>query len=357
MKHNEPWSASPVAKTVRASLLRPVASRPPPGRRSGAPHAAAPGPAAARTTPANKGAVVRPNRGRGDRRAAARTQDLPAVSPRTADLHPHPCSGTGHGTVIRRPLTRRRPIPPPRAPARHSTGLTFMPPMAVAMTRTTPTAIPNASYEELCAPTEIVEGLRTLLKGGKVAPAGQETIVVRRALPHGHVAAVLGALRDIALDRLLGPAGSPPSRRPIIRASGSSSAATLISPASAPASARTCWPRPKRTSPSSPRRFGAPAACGGAWCTRWCKVCALVHLRNALLHHPIRGRPDPALRGAVRADRDRRRPAHAAQGRESRAGRSGDHRGAPGGAWCTRWCKVCALVHRKRFSDPTALTA
>ena len=46
---------------------------------------------------------------------------------------------------IRRPLTRRRPIPPPRAPARHSTGLTFMPPMAVAMTRTTPTAIPNAS--------------------------------------------------------------------------------------------------------------------------------------------------------------------------------------------------------------------
>ena len=28
-------------------------------------------------------------------------------------------------------------------------------------------------------PTEIVEGLRTLLKGGTVAPAGQETIVVR----------------------------------------------------------------------------------------------------------------------------------------------------------------------------------
>ena len=57
-------------------------------------------------------------------------------------------------------------------------------------------------------PTEIVEGLRTLLKGGKVAPAGQETIVVRRALPHGHVAALLGPLRDIGLDRLLGPAGN-----------------------------------------------------------------------------------------------------------------------------------------------------
>src|ERR1700731_4473010 len=54
-------------------------------------------------------------------------------------------------------------------------------------------------------PTEIVEGLRPLLKGGKVAPADQESIIVRRALPHGHVAAVLGTLRNIGLDRMLGP--------------------------------------------------------------------------------------------------------------------------------------------------------
>ena len=40
------------------------------------------------------------------------------------------------------------------------------------------------------------------------APAGQETMVVRRALPHGHVAAVLGTLRDIGPDRLLGPSGN-----------------------------------------------------------------------------------------------------------------------------------------------------
>ena len=51
-------------------------------------------------------------------------------------------------------------------------------------------------------PTEIVEGLRTLLK---VAPADHDSIIVRRALPHGHVAAVLGTLRDIGLDRVLGP--------------------------------------------------------------------------------------------------------------------------------------------------------
>ena len=54
-------------------------------------------------------------------------------------------------------------------------------------------------------PTEIVEGLRTLLKGGKVAPADQESIIVRRALPHGHVAAVLGTQRNISLERMLGP--------------------------------------------------------------------------------------------------------------------------------------------------------
>src|SRR5258708_31462802 len=54
-------------------------------------------------------------------------------------------------------------------------------------------------------PTEIVEGLRTLLKGGKVEPADQESIIVRRALPHGDVAAVLGTLRNIGLERMLGP--------------------------------------------------------------------------------------------------------------------------------------------------------
>jgi hypothetical protein len=42
-------------------------------------------------------------------------------------------------------------------------------------------------------PTELVEGLRTLLKGGKVASADQEAVIVRRVLPHGHVTAVLGA--------------------------------------------------------------------------------------------------------------------------------------------------------------------
>jgi len=55
-------------------------------------------------------------------------------------------------------------------------------------------------------PPHIVAGLRALLKGGRVAPDGAVPIVIRRALPQGHVAAVLGVLRQSGLDRLLGGA-------------------------------------------------------------------------------------------------------------------------------------------------------
>ena len=34
-------------------------------------------------------------------------------------------------------------------------------------------------------PAELVEGLRTLLKGGTATPADRESIIVRRTLPHG----------------------------------------------------------------------------------------------------------------------------------------------------------------------------
>jgi hypothetical protein len=43
---------------------------------------------------------------------------------------------------------------------------------------------------------------RTLLKGGVAVAA--DRIRIRRALPHGHAAAVLGTIRAIGLDRLLG---------------------------------------------------------------------------------------------------------------------------------------------------------
>src|SRR3954468_16508723 len=59
-------------------------------------------------------------------------------------------------------------------------------------------------------PPNLLEGFKALLKGATVipAPASPEVFVIRRALPHGHVAAALGTLRQIGLDRILGPDGN-----------------------------------------------------------------------------------------------------------------------------------------------------
>jgi hypothetical protein len=51
-------------------------------------------------------------------------------------------------------------------------------------------------------PPALVEGLRILLKGGHAVPG--DGLTIHRSLPHGHVAAVLGTLRRIGLDKLLG---------------------------------------------------------------------------------------------------------------------------------------------------------
>jgi hypothetical protein len=52
-------------------------------------------------------------------------------------------------------------------------------------------------------PAEVVDGLRGLLQGGTVLGTGPDTLQIERSLPHGHVAAVLGTLRRVALDRLM----------------------------------------------------------------------------------------------------------------------------------------------------------
>lgn len=57
-------------------------------------------------------------------------------------------------------------------------------------------------------PRDVVEGLRTLLKGGRVVAPETDAVVIRRSLPHGHVAAILGTLRKIGLDRILAAKGS-----------------------------------------------------------------------------------------------------------------------------------------------------
>ena len=52
-------------------------------------------------------------------------------------------------------------------------------------------------------PLAMVEMLKALLKGGTVIDACAGELEIERALPHGHVAAVLGLIRKIALDRLI----------------------------------------------------------------------------------------------------------------------------------------------------------
>src|SRR5215831_6477079 len=81
-------------------------------------------------------------------------------------------------------------------------------------------------------PTALVEGFRTLLKGGVAVAA--DGIRIRRSLPHGHAAAVLGTLRAIGLDRLLGK----PADKRLASLALALIASRLISPASKLATAR-----------------------------------------------------------------------------------------------------------------------
>ncbi len=55
-------------------------------------------------------------------------------------------------------------------------------------------------------PPDLIDTIRRRLRGEQTSGGGQWDIV--RTLPHGHVAAVLGALRDLGLDRVLGSRSS-----------------------------------------------------------------------------------------------------------------------------------------------------
>jgi hypothetical protein len=81
-------------------------------------------------------------------------------------------------------------------------------------------------------PATLVEGFRTLLKSGVAGAA--EGVLIRRSLPHGHAAAVLGTLRAIGLDRLLGK----PADKRLAALAIALIASRLISPASKLATAR-----------------------------------------------------------------------------------------------------------------------
>jgi hypothetical protein len=52
-------------------------------------------------------------------------------------------------------------------------------------------------------PDHVVAALKAILKGGTLIGTGPDHLQIERSLPHGHVAAALGMVRKIALDRLI----------------------------------------------------------------------------------------------------------------------------------------------------------
>ena len=60
-------------------------------------------------------------------------------------------------------------------------------------------------------PSQAVEGLRALFRGGTVVEDFSQSFEVIRSQPYGHIAAVLGTLLQIGLDRDLRPPNAAPS--------------------------------------------------------------------------------------------------------------------------------------------------
>ncbi|HWH83057.1 MAG TPA: IS1634 family transposase, partial [Burkholderiaceae bacterium] len=78
-----------------------------------------------------------------------------------------------------------------------------------------------------CLSAEVIEGLKVLLRGGVAVPSAQSVFTVERSLPHGHVAAVLGAARGSGSSVWFGSA--PKDLQPVLQAM---LVARLLEPAS-----------------------------------------------------------------------------------------------------------------------------
>jgi hypothetical protein len=61
-------------------------------------------------------------------------------------------------------------------------------------------------------PVSRIEALRLVLRDQAVAPTDQKALTLVRSLPHGHVAAALGILHKLGLDRILSQGGRQPDR-------------------------------------------------------------------------------------------------------------------------------------------------
>ena len=116
---------------------------------------------------------------------------------------------------------------------------------AVANRNSPPAVLLRESYREegkvkkrtlanlSCLSDEVIEGLKVLLRGGVAVPSVEAVFTVERSLPHGHVAAVLGAARGSGASSWFGSA--PEDLQPVLLAM---LVARVISPASKLASHR-----------------------------------------------------------------------------------------------------------------------
>ncbi len=99
---------------------------------------------------------------------------------------------------------------------------------AIANRNSSPAVLLRESYREagkVCKrtlanlsslPGDVVEGLKVLLRGGVAVPSAESVFSVERSLPHGHVAAVLGAARGSGSTAWFGSA--PRELQPLLQA-------------------------------------------------------------------------------------------------------------------------------------------
>ena len=82
-------------------------------------------------------------------------------------------------------------------------------------------------------PPHLIEGFKILLKGGTAVAEPHALLDITRSLPHGHIAAVLGTVRELRLERTIAGAACPERERVLALI-----AARILDPASKLATAR-----------------------------------------------------------------------------------------------------------------------
>ena len=86
-------------------------------------------------------------------------------------------------------------------------------------------------------PPEQIAALRQVLKGATAVASSADSFQILRSLPHGHVAAVIGSLRQLGLDSIIGAAASRPRNLAVAMI-----AARILDPCSKLATARALHP-------------------------------------------------------------------------------------------------------------------